>query len=145
MFVILSTTNHGLMSKKKRTDFDDATERAEEVVRDKKRTGQLAGKAKKKAKEHKSVLSPISEDLDVLVRMVKAWAAGDYQRIPWKTLILTVGAVIYFLNPIDLIPDFIFALGFLDDIAIIRFVTNSLQKDLDRFLTWEKKVQPSSD
>jgi uncharacterized membrane protein YkvA (DUF1232 family) len=40
-------------------------------------------------------------------------------RVPWYIKVLAVGVVAYALSPIDLIPDFIPVLGYLDDLVII--------------------------
>jgi uncharacterized membrane protein YkvA (DUF1232 family) len=40
-------------------------------------------------------------------------------RVPWYTKVLASAVVAYALSPIDLIPDFIPVLGYLDDIVIV--------------------------
>ena len=45
-------------------------------------------------------------------------AARD-PRTPWYAKLLVVGIVAYALSPIDLIPDFIPVLGYLDDLILI--------------------------
>ena len=40
-------------------------------------------------------------------------------RTPWYARILVVGIVAYALSPIDLIPDFIPVLGYLDDLVVL--------------------------
>jgi uncharacterized membrane protein YkvA (DUF1232 family) len=51
--------------------------------------------------------------------VVALWIAARDPRVPWyaKTLALCVAA--YALSPIDLIPDFIPVIGYLDDLLII--------------------------
>jgi uncharacterized membrane protein YkvA (DUF1232 family) len=51
--------------------------------------------------------------------VIAIWIAGRDPRVPWyaKTLALAVAA--YALSPIDLIPDFIPILGYLDDLIIV--------------------------
>lgn len=51
--------------------------------------------------------------------MVALWIAARDPRVPWyaKTLALCVAA--YALSPIDLIPDFIPVIGYLDDLLIV--------------------------
>jgi uncharacterized membrane protein YkvA (DUF1232 family) len=49
-----------------------------------------------------------------------------------------VAALIYFVNPLDLIPDFIFAFGFLDDAAVIGYVVSLLRSEIDLFETWQE-------
>ena len=42
--------------------------------------------------------------LKVILRMVKAYAAGKYKLIPWKSIIILTAVLTYFLMPLDLIP-----------------------------------------
>jgi uncharacterized membrane protein YkvA (DUF1232 family) len=40
-------------------------------------------------------------------------------RVPWYAKALTAGVVAYALSPIDLIPDFVPVLGYLDDLVLV--------------------------
>ena len=80
----------------------------------------------------------VKEKFFTLGRIVKAYATGKYREVPWKTILLIVAAVIYFVNPIDLIPDWIPALGFTDDISILLMVYQAAKTDISKFLEWEK-------
>ena len=40
-------------------------------------------------------------------------------RTPWYARLLAVGVIAYALSPIDLIPDFIPVLGYLDDLLLV--------------------------
>src|ERR1700687_4394388 len=45
--------------------------------------------------------------------------AGRDPRVPWHAKALAIGVAGYALSPIDLIPDFIPVLGYLDDLVIV--------------------------
>lgn len=47
------------------------------------------------------------------------WIAGRDPRTPLAAKIVTLAVVAYALSPIDLIPDFIPVLGYLDDLLIV--------------------------
>jgi len=54
----------------------------------------------------------------------EVWAlflAARHPRTPWYAKLFVVAIVAYALSPIDLIPDFIPVLGFLDEIVLIPF------------------------
>ncbi|MBL7834088.1 MAG: DUF1232 domain-containing protein [Cyclobacteriaceae bacterium] len=51
---------------------------------------------------------------------------------------IVLAAIIYFLNPIDLIPDFIPVLGLTDDFSVLLWVYNTVTHEIDKFLTWER-------
>ena len=80
----------------------------------------------------------IKDKFLVLGRMAKAYALGRYRTIPWKTMLVLLAAVIYFLNPIDLISDLLPLVGFTDDFAILLWVYNAIGAEVDRFLEWEQ-------
>lgn len=80
----------------------------------------------------------LKEKFYVLGRLIKAYASGRYRNVPWKALLIVIAAVIYFVNPIDLLPDLIPIAGLTDDFAILVWVYNSVNEEIDKFLTWEQ-------
>ena len=50
---------------------------------------------------------------------------------------LVVTGLLYFLAPVDAIPDFIPVLGFLDDAAVIAYVLRAIEADVRAFEEWE--------
>ena len=120
--------------------FAQAQSQAESAARDKNKTKQLLHEALSKAYRNRTQLKSVWEDLMAVCRMLKAWSKGDYQSVPWKTIVLSLGTIIYFLNPFDVAPDFIPGVGYLDDAVVLGFVVNSIKKELERFLRWESEV-----
>lgn len=80
----------------------------------------------------------VRERFFVLGRLIKAYALGEYRDIPWKTILLIVAAVIYFVNPLDLVPDIIPLAGLTDDFAVLLWVYNTVSNEIERFMEWEK-------
>jgi uncharacterized membrane protein YkvA (DUF1232 family) len=82
----------------------------------------------------------------VLGRLIKAYALGQYRDVPWKTILLIVAAILYFVNPLDFIPDLIPLTGLTDDFAVLVWVYNSVSNEIEKFLLWEKSRinQPSN-
>ncbi|HEY4649966.1 MAG TPA: YkvA family protein [Pontibacter sp.] len=100
----------------------------------------LLNQAFKKATAKKSVGSLAAEaweNLQLLSRMIKAAVAGDYKGIPTSTLVGGVAVIIYFITPIDLIPDIIPVIGLLDDASLLAWFMTSIKSELDRFKEWE--------
>ena len=75
--------------------------------------------------------------LFTLGRLAKAYALGHYREIPWKTMLLLLGAIIYFINPLDLLPDVIPIAGLTDDFAVLIWVYNALGTEIEKFQEWE--------
>lgn len=66
----------------------------------------------------------ISSDLRTWARRIKRdgltlWFAGRNPRTPWYAKAVGIFVVCYALSPIDLIPDFIPVLGYLDDVLLL--------------------------
>lgn len=62
--------------------------------------------------------------------MLRDYRKGVYREIPWRSILMLAGAVVYFLNPMDIIPDMITGIGFVDDAAVVGSVFASLRGDL---------------
>jgi uncharacterized membrane protein YkvA (DUF1232 family) len=66
-----------------------------------------------------------------MLSRIKAWArkvkrdgyaiylASHDPRVPWYAKVLAIAVAAYALSPIDLIPDFIPVIGYLDDLVIL--------------------------
>lgn len=81
----------------------------------------------------------LREKVGLLVRMVRMYVAGEYRAIPWKTLTRIIAVLLYFLSPIDVIPDLLPVIGLTDDLALIVWLFNAIKDDLAEFEEWEKK------
>jgi uncharacterized membrane protein YkvA (DUF1232 family) len=80
----------------------------------------------------------VKEKFFTLGRLLRAYAQGEYREIPWKSLLLIVAAILYFINPIDFIPDLMPLVGLTDDFAVLFMVYKAIGADIDKFLEWEK-------
>ena len=76
------------------------------------------------------------ERLQVIIRMVRAYASGEYTGISKTNAVLSLAAILYFLSPIDFLPDFL-AVGLLDDLALLTWVYYNFQGEIEGFLEWE--------
>ncbi|AYF53884.1 DUF1232 domain-containing protein [Clostridium botulinum C] len=64
--------------------------------------------------------------VEKLKEMYREFCSKD---IPLKEFLLIGSGLLYFITPIDIIPDFIFPIGFLDDIIAIKIVIDMLEKN----------------
>ena len=85
-----------------------------------------------------SVGSVLADKVTTLSRMVKAYVSGEYKIIPWGSVVKIIAVLLYFISPIDLIPDFIPFLGLTDDFALTMWLFSSLADDFANFEAWEK-------
>ncbi len=95
----------------------------------------VANKLTKLAQNPKVKL--LTEPVQIFIRMIKAHFRGEH-KISFGTLGLIVLAMVYFLSPIDFIPDFLGFFGFADDLSIVLAVYAKVKDEVDGFLEWEK-------
>jgi uncharacterized membrane protein YkvA (DUF1232 family) len=117
-----------------------ARDQAEQLSREPRRAADLARRAAKRANRFESRLGEGLEDLRALTRLVGAWARGEYRAVPVASIVSALGALVYFLMPLDAIPDFVLAMGFVDDLAVLARVVHYIRGDLADFRAWEKSM-----
>jgi uncharacterized membrane protein YkvA (DUF1232 family) len=83
-----------------------------------------------------SPFQKIKAKLKTLGLLMRHFANGSYRGIETKNVIIILAGMIYFISPIDLIPDVLPIVGFADDIALISFIYNSLSDELEKFELW---------
>ena len=66
-------------------------------------------------------------------KLVAAYKRGEYRQVPVKLIASLVFAIGYVVCPVDLIPDYIPVVGFVDDAAVVGFVFNQMADELRRF------------
>lgn len=68
----------------------------------------------------KTVITRLQEwARDIKRDVIALWLAARDPRVPWYAKALSASVAAYALSPIDLIPDFIPILGYLDDLLIV--------------------------
>ena len=72
-----------------------------------------------------------------MLRLIRAYSQGDYRDVHESTLVVIIAAIIYVVNPLDLIPDALPALGFLDDATVLALAVRRSRQTLDDFMAWE--------
>ena len=121
--------------------FEKAKNRASSIAGDKEKMEDLLSASKEKLQSinfENSKINKLGHNLRTMIRMVQAYVNGSYRELPWKSLLAILGGLIYFMMPIDFIPDFIPLTGFLDDFTIIMFITGAFQQDIEAFIDWEE-------
>lgn len=121
-----------------------ARDEAEQLSREPGRAADLARRAAERATRFQGRLGEGVDDIRTLTRLVSAWARGEDRNIPVASIVAALGALVYFLMPLDAIPDFIVALGFVDDLAVLARVVHYIRRDLDEFRAREEQQSRNS-
>lgn len=119
------------------TFFAITRNRAAAIIDSPERLKHLAEDTAVKVADKNGPFAEVIGDLRAMVRLVGAYAKGDYRDIPFETLVLVVGAMIYVVSPLDLIPDMVPGAGYADDIAIVHSVVEKARGEITKFTDWE--------
>lgn len=83
---------------------------------------------------------PFGEAWPYLLAMLRAardYQTGDYRDMPRPKLLIVIAAIIYFVSPFDVIPDYLPVLGHIDDAFVVSLALKSVRTELDAFMAWE--------
>jgi len=118
--------------------FDSLYKKAEQTITSGTAISELIDEVFLKIGEASESFYKIQDTVLAMARMLRSWFNGDYKNISAKSIIAVVAALIYFVNPFDLIPDFIPLIGQIDDILILGYLIKIVNKEIERFMTWEE-------
>ena len=80
-----------------------------------------------------SSLKEFIEDVKLFFCMLKDFFTKEYTDVPVGTIVAIVCALLYVLSPIDLIPDFLPVIGYLDDAGVVTLCVKSVKVDLEKY------------
>ena len=78
-------------------------------------------------------------DLKLLFSLIADYVKGQYRAIPFWSIAAIVAALLYVLSPIDLIPDFIPVIGYVDDAMVVAACLAMVEQDLHAYKEWKIK------
>jgi uncharacterized membrane protein YkvA (DUF1232 family) len=119
--------------------WEKAHQESSGYARDRTKTGHLIERLFRKAQANRGQLRQIWAELEILYRLLRDWQKGRYNQNPWSSLLWAITAALYFVNPFDLIPDFIPLIGFVDDAAVLGLVLRAIQKDVQKYQAWSEQ------
>lgn len=113
-----------------------ATRRAERILRSATASRWLARAVFSRSDQLQQRLGEAAGQLKLLAAMLLDWASGRYRQVPWATLLTITGALVYFLMPLDAIPDPIIGLGLLDDMGVLAKSWQFARQDIENYREW---------
>ena len=118
--------------------FEQSKKKAKKILNDKDKMDLFLERLEKKLS-----LIPIAggmlAEIPVLISLVKAYIEKRYANVPIGTMIAIVGALPYFLSPIDLVPDLLPGIGLVDDAAVIALALKLVHDDVKEYQSWKEE------
>jgi uncharacterized membrane protein YkvA (DUF1232 family) len=87
----------------------------------------------KAKKLDKAKFRKLFNQIMLFIELLRDYKSKKYVKIPWTSLAVAAFALLYFLNPFDIIPDYIPGIGYLDDAVVVAGLLKSIQVDLLKY------------
>ena len=130
----------GTLNEKEKTELEDQFKKKIENVSEndiKKAISQGEEKINSLSYNIPEVLKKVWRDIKDMWSMLVDYYNGNYRQVPWGTIAAIVAALLYFISPIDMIPDFIPVFGYIDDVFIITLALKFIEGDLNVYRAWK--------
>lgn len=123
--------------KKAQDELEKGYDEAEKILNDEDKMERFLQRLEKKMK-----VIPLAGDklanIPIMVSLVRSYVKKEYRDIPIGSLIAIVSALIYFVSPIDIVPDSIPILGYFDDAAVVAACWKLVDTDVVEYVKWRK-------
>lgn len=90
-------------------------------------------------KKKVSRLGKFKQQINLLFSMLKDYKNKKYTSVPWLSIAAITFALLYLLNPLDLVPDFIPLIGYIDDASVIGITLKLISEDIEAYQKWKEK------
>lgn len=127
--------NDGFSEGTLRKALESNNEEAKSTVSDEDKFERLVQRLENKLKLIPYIGKYVS-DIACMVSLVRSYIKKEYTDIPIGTIISIVSTLIYIVSPVDLIPDTIPVVGYIDDIMLLGWVLKSINSDIEEYKKW---------
>ena len=86
-----------------------------------------------------TIIHRLIQDFRLLLSLIKDYWSGRYRKIPYMSVAVILFAILYFVYPFDLLPDYLLGLGQIDDAIIIGLCLFLVERDLHKYKEWKMK------
>lgn len=120
--------------------FSTLRQTSEIIFGDKNRFFKLLKDAKNKSLDV-GEFSSIENELKLLFQLSKDYMTGKYRHISKRNIIMIISAFVYLVNPMDIVPDFILGIGFLDDLSVLSYLITKIKKEINAYKIWKEEIE----
>ena len=116
-------------------ELEKGYEKAEVILQNEDKVEKLLQRLEKKLQSIPKIGDKLSH-VPVFASLVKSYVKKEYTEVPIGTIVAIVSALIYFVSPIDIIPDAIPGLGHVDDAAVVGACLILVDTDIQEYIKW---------
>lgn len=116
--------------------FKKLMPKAKKIYKDKERFKNLLDESFKKI-DKKDLFNSISHELKLVFSLSYDFLRGRYRNVGKLNIFLIIVSLLYLINPIDIIPDFIIGFGLVDDLSVLTYLIGKIKKELNKYENWK--------
>lgn len=120
------------------TTLESGYVQAEEMLKDQDKMERFLQRLEKKLKVIPLAGEKLA-DVPIMVSLIRSYVKKEYIDVPIGTIIAILSALIYFVSPIDIVPDSIPVLGYFDDAAVVAACWKLVDSDVEEYIKWRKE------
>ncbi len=129
--------NNNIDEKKAQAELEKGYGEAQDILKDRDKTEEFLQRIEMKLKLIPKIGGVLSM-VPTMISLVRSYIRKEYQNIPAGSIVAVVSALIYFLSPIDIIPDSILGVGYIDDAFIVSACLKLVGNDIIEYQKWRK-------
>lgn len=84
-------------------------------------------------------LHKLKDKVYMLFQMLKDYRSKKYTETPWMSIAAIVVALLYVINPLDVVPDFIPFIGYIDDASVLALTLKMIGGEVENYQIWQEQ------
>ena len=131
--------DHGIQFDEKRAqeELEKGYSKAEKLLNDPDKIEKFFQRLEKKLKSLPAVGNKLAY-IPIMASLVRSYIKKEYADIPIGSVVAIISALAYFVSPIDIIPDSIPLLGYVDDAFVIAACWTLVGDDVSEYEKWRE-------
>ena len=122
---------------KAQAELEKGYEAAEKILNDHDKVERFLQRLEKKLKVIPKAGDKLAK-VPIMASLIRSFVKKEYTDIPIGSIIAITSALIYFVSPIDILPDALPIVGLIDDAIVIAVCLKLVESDIDEYAGWRE-------
>ena len=124
--------------KQAQEELGKSYKKAEELLQDEDKIERFLQRLEKKLKAIPLAGSALA-NVPIMASLIRNYIKKEYTEVPLGTILAVLSALIYIVSPVDVIPDVVPGIGYLDDAAVVAACWKLVESDVKEYAEWREK------
>ena len=120
-------------------ELEKERSKAEDIIKDRDKFDKFLKKLEAKLRKFPRIGQELA-DVPTMIALAKDYVFGEYRMVPVKSIIYIVMALLYFVALVDMVPDFLVAIGVTDDAAVLMYTLKKCHDDIEAYREWRDDI-----